>query len=222
MQLFNGNSGINVNVNHRHILEDVPVKSPLLNSETPKLTVESLNNHVYFYADVDTDRTLALIRSLRGLDEMLRNERMSRDVPPDVFYSPIWLHVQSGGGDAFAGFAAANQIEEIGRRTPIYAVAEGMVASAATFIFLACNKRYVLPNTFFLIHQVSAWKFGLYKYDESEDDLALQKKIMKQMVDFYTAHTALSEEAVREMLKRNTWLDAGEALDAGIVHEVRG
>lgn len=42
------------------------------NTETPRLTVETVDNHIYFYADVDSDRCLALIRAIREADSELR------------------------------------------------------------------------------------------------------------------------------------------------------
>src|SRR5574341_1450733 len=80
-------------------------------SETPvKLTVERHNNHIYFYADVNTDRTLDLIRQIREVDDWLCNERRSRCLTDGQDPTPIWLHIQSGGGSLFAGFSVADQL----------------------------------------------------------------------------------------------------------------
>lgn len=212
-----------VNVKHQHMINSaLPELVKASGGDNPKMTVESFNNHVYFYADVDTDRVLALIRQLREKDEWLRSERMSRDIPNHVPGTPIWLHIQSGGGDVFAGFSAANQIAEIAARTPIYAIGEGMVASAATFIYLACTRRYSLPDTFYLIHQVSSWMFGSHTYEALKDEMVLLDKIMSRIRQFYQDKTELGKDAIAEFLKRDTWLDAGEAAAAGIVHEIRG
>jgi hypothetical protein len=48
-------------------------------SDAPaRLTVESIDNHVYFYADVDSDRCLSMIRQIREIDIRLRTEQISR------------------------------------------------------------------------------------------------------------------------------------------------
>ena len=118
------------------------------------LTVEAVDNHVYFYSDVDSDRCLALIRTIRETDARLRAERISRDLEdhPPV---PIWLHIQSGGGYLFAGFGAADELASI--TTPVYAIVEGLCASSATLIALACPKRFIRPNGFMLIHQFTSF-----------------------------------------------------------------
>ena len=85
-----------------------------------RLTVETTANHVYFYATVNTDRCLAMIREVRDLDNTLRNERFTRNIPDGESHVPIWLHIQSNGGDLFAGLAAADQLEKFA--TPIYSI----------------------------------------------------------------------------------------------------
>jgi len=110
------------------------------NDDKPKLTVESFDNHIYFYANVDSDRCLAMMREIREIDSKLRRERETRDIPNKVELTPIWLHIHSGGGELFAGLAVADQLARI--RTPIYSIVEGVCASAATLISMACTKRF--------------------------------------------------------------------------------
>ena len=46
------------------------------------LTVETVDNHIYFYSDVDGDRCLALLKTIREVDSRLRMERVSRTGTP--------------------------------------------------------------------------------------------------------------------------------------------
>lgn len=185
-------------------------------SMIPRLTVESMNNHVYFYADVDTDRCLALIRSLCDLDISLRNERLTRGIATDAAPVPIWLHINSDGGDLLTGFAIADQLSAFD--TPIYSVVEGVCASAATLIAMACTRRYILPRSFMLIHQLSTVAWG--KYHEIKDEVVLLDMAMKQLKDFYSSHSKLSGEEVELMLAHDTWLNADQCLTNGIVDHV--
>jgi ATP-dependent protease ClpP protease subunit len=108
--------------------------------ETPRLTVETVDNHIYFYADVDSDRCLALIRAIRQADSELRSEYLSRGLEGTPL-TPIWLHLHSYGGDLFTGFSVADQLTMI--KTPIYSIVEGICTSAATLISMSCSKRYI-------------------------------------------------------------------------------
>lgn len=185
-------------------------------TSTPKLTVESIDNHVYFYADVDTDRCLALMREIRYIDARLRTEQLTREIA-DLPPTPIWLHIYSGGGDLFAGLNVADQLQRI--QTPIYSIVEGLCASAATFISMACTRRYITPTSFMLIHQFSTLVWG--KHEEFKDDMRLQEMMIAKMVAFYAARTDVTSDGLRELLKHDWWMDAEEAVKRGFVDEVR-
>jgi len=86
---------------------------------------------------------------LHQIDSELRAEQISCGLE-DAPLTPIWLHIHSYGGDLFCGFSTSDQLKPI--KSPIYAVVEGICASAATLIAMTCEKRYILPNSFMLIH----------------------------------------------------------------------
>ncbi len=196
-----------------------PTKA-LVSSDAPRrLTVESIGNHVYFYSDVDTDRCLDLIRQVRDIDNMLRHERVSRELPNGHDDVPIWLHINSGGGDGFTGRAVADQFQRI--QSPIYTVVEGYCASAATFISMAGKRRYILPSSFMLIHQASAWKFGSYTYTELKDEMKLFEMFMAEVTAFYAQHSKLTEAQLKDMLEHDFWMNAEQALEYGLVDEIR-
>ncbi len=183
--------------------------------ENPRLTVETVDNHIYFYADVDSDRCLALMRSIRQVDSSLRQEYLSRDMeglPP----TPIWLHIHSYGGDLFTGFSVADQLAMI--KTPIYSIVEGICASAATLISMSCVKRFILPSSFMLIHQLSGVKWGTH--EQFKDEMTLQSKAMDRLVEFYARRSRVSVEDVRSMLMRDYWMDAETCLKQGFVDEI--
>jgi ATP-dependent protease ClpP protease subunit len=184
-------------------------------SETPRLTVETVDNHIYFYADVDSDRCLALIRAIREADSELRSEYLSRGMeglPP----TPIWLHIHSYGGDLFTGFSVADQLAMI--KTPIYSVVEGICASAATLISMSCVKRYILPSSFMLIHQLSGVKWGTH--EQFKDEMTLQNKAMDRLVEFYGRKSSVSADDIRAMLTRDYWMDAETATQMGFADAI--
>lgn len=183
------------------------------------MTVETFDNHIYFYADVDTDRCLDLIRRIREMDNELRRQAQSRMLPPDYPQIPIWLHIQSQGGELFTGLNIADQISKI--QTPIYSIVEGMCASAATFISLAATKRYILPSSFMLIHQLSSWGWGRMKYEEFRDDMKLQDMLMERMYAFYVQKTNLTKAKIKKLLKSDSWFNAEQCIELGLADEIR-
>lgn len=182
----------------------------------PKLTVETIDNHVYFYADVDTDRCLALIRTIREIDIRLRNEYVSRMLLPDHPPTPIWLHVHSPGGSLFAAFSTANQLQQI--KTPIYSIVEGYAASAATMISMSCQKRFILPDAYMMIHQLSSIYWG--KYEELKDEMHLLNMLMESLKGFYGKHSKLTGDEIQDILKRDSWFNAAECMEKGFVDDI--
>ncbi len=182
---------------------------------TTRLTVETVDNHVYFYADVDSDRCLALMRTLRETDSQLRTEHLSRGLEGQPM-TPIWLHIHSYGGDLFSGFSVADQLAMI--KSPVYSVVEGICASAATLIAMSCAKRYILPNSFMLIHQLSTVVWGTH--EQFKDELSMQSKAMDRLVSFYADHSNVSEDDIRKMLMRDFWIDAEAAVQHGFVDDI--
>lgn len=183
--------------------------------EASRLTVETVDNHIYFYADVDSDRCLALIRAVRETDTKLRAEHLSRGLDGEPM-APIWIHVHSYGGSLFAAFSLADQLTMI--KSPIYAIVEGIAASAATLIAMSCDKRYILPNSFMMVHQLSSMMWG--KYEEFKDEMGLQDKLMERLVQFYADKTNLSKKEIKKILKRDCWMDAEDCVDKGFAHEI--
>lgn len=180
------------------------------------LTVETVDNHVYFYADVDSDRVLALIRAVKEIDKDLRNERLSRQLPDDYPQTPIWLHIHSGGGDTFAGLSAADQLATI--KTPIFSIVEGVCASAATLISIVCQRRYIMPNAFMLFHQFSSMAWGTH--EEFKDEMRLQEMLMGNIVKMYKTYSKMEEDAIRDMLRHDFWMNAQQSLENGFVDEI--
>jgi len=187
-----------------------------MDTDSERNGIQRDGNHIYFYADVDELSCLALLRELRAADIELRAERVKSGAPDVLPPTPIILHVLSYGGDMFPAFGVADQIARL--KTPVYSVIEGVAASAATIIAMACQRRYITPSSFVLIHQLSAMQWGTYA--ETQDNARLLDMLMDKMATFYAAHSAVSKKQVKRILRRDSWFDADEALLLGFVDEV--
>lgn len=182
------------------------------------LTVESVDNHIYFYSGVNSDRCLDLIRQLKSLDTLLRTERESRSIPTDSPATPIWLHINSGGGGLFDAFAVADQIKTI--KTPIYSIVEGYAASAATILSMGCTKRFIQPTAFMMIHQLSSIAWG--KYEELKDEMNVLDMAMGALYDFYVKHSKIKRKEIEKLLTHDSWFNANDSISKGLVDEIIG
>lgn len=174
------------------------------------------NNHIYFYDEIDTPNALCLIENLRRVDHQLRLQRVGMDLADDWPMIPIWLHINSPGGSATSSFAIADAITRL--KSPVHSVIEGMAASGGSLVSTSCTRRYITPNSFMLIHQLSGYHWGTY--EQLKDDMKLSDMLMDRIVKFYAEHSNLSVKKVRKLLKRDSWFGANECLDLGMVDEI--
>ena len=127
----------------------------------------------------------------------------------------VALYIHSPGGDVFAGFSGYHMI----KRSPvtITTIADGHVASAATFLLLAGKMRYIVPGSHVLIHQLSTVAFG--KFDEISDEYKNCQNIMARMSEMYKSETSLSDKKLKKLLKGELDLTDAECLNYNIVSD---
>lgn len=183
----------------------------------PSGSTDSDANHIYFYTDVSVESCLSLVRELKRLDLELRTDHLSRRDGMSE-RTPIWLHIQSFGGQLFPAFAAADQLSLL--ETPVHTVIEGIAGSAATLIALSGQKRFILRNSFMLIHQLSSFKWGTH--EQFKDEMEIQGKLMDRLVHFYAERSTTDEKKLRDMLTRDYWIDADTAFERGFVDQILG
>jgi ATP-dependent Clp protease protease subunit len=131
---------------------------------------------------------------------------------------PINVFINSPGGSADAGFAIYDLLRFV--KPPVHTIVNGLCASAGILIHLAADKkrRFCLPESRFMIHQPSTMGRG------SASDLDITAKEILKLRDRYNRIIAdtcgKSMEQVSESSRRDFWLDAGQALEYGLVAKV--
>lgn len=131
---------------------------------------------------------------------------------------PITVMINSPGGSADAGFAIYDLLRFI--KPPVVTVVNGLCASAGILIHLAGDKkrRFCLSESRFMIHQPSTMGRG------TASDLDITAKEILKLRDRYNRIIAeqcnKTLEQVTESARRDFWLDAGQALEYGLVHKV--
>ena len=131
---------------------------------------------------------------------------------------PIWIFINSPGGDVDAGFAIYDMARFVS--CPVYMVGMGLVASSAALILLAvpAERRIGLPNSSYLIHQPLSEMRG----NATEIEIhAMQLEKMKAKLNAIIAEaTGKSLEIVSRDTDRDHWLDAEEARAYGLISKI--
>lgn len=131
---------------------------------------------------------------------------------------PIWIFINSPGGDVDAGFAIYDMARFVS--CPVYMVGMGLVASAAALVLLAvpAERRIGLPNSSYLIHQPLSEMRGNATDIEIH---AMQLEKMKAKLNAIIAEaTGKSLEIVSQDTDRDHWLDAEEAMAYGLISKI--
>lgn len=128
------------------------------------------------------------------------------------------VYINSDGGHVDVGFDIYNFIKSLG--VPITTIGQGMVASIATVIFMAGDKRRVLPNTQFMIHAPMI-SVEMANADEMEYITKDIKETENKLTKFYSQHLNLNAEAINPLLKKDTYLTEPQLLDLGFVTQER-
>ena len=146
------------------------------------------------------------VSTLDIVSKIIRWNREDKGKPIDV-RKPIKLFFLSPGGDLEIEEAVVSTIRL--SQTPVWGIAMGMVASAASLIYLSCHKRFALPNAYLIIHQGSAQMGG--NYDQMVAAMKDYEEQIERMTKFYIENTDYTEDEIRTNIKTD-WYVRGEEL----------
>tara|TARA_R110001583_G_scaffold134990_4_gene286735 strand:- start:315 stop:959 length:645 start_codon:yes stop_codon:yes gene_type:complete len=174
-------------------------------------SVESHDNVIMFYGEVNEENAKCLNKALRQMDKDLQVVKVKYGVQV-----PIKLYINSYGGSIFAGFSTVDTIMSLG--TPVHSYIDGAAASAATIISVVADKRFIHRNSFMLIHQLSSMMWG--KYEEFKDEMENLDLLMARIKEIYKEHCTIPKKELNEILKHDLWLDSAKCVKWGLVDEI--
>ena len=131
---------------------------------------------------------------------------------------PIYMYIDSPGGDVDAGFAIYDVIRFV--KAPVILVGMGLIASAATLVLLAVPKerRVGLPNSRYLIHQPLGGMRGVAT--DIEIYAKDMEKIRAKLNKIIAEGTGTPLEQVTKDTDRDFWLDADESVKYGLISKI--
>jgi len=130
----------------------------------------------------------------------------------------ISLYINSPGGEVTAGLAIYDTMNYI--RCDVSTICIGMAASMGSFLLSsgAKGKRFALPNSEIMIHQVLGGAQGQASDVEIHTKHLIETK--KRLNEILAKNTGKTVAEVEKDTDRDNFLTAQEALDYGIVDQV--
>ena len=130
----------------------------------------------------------------------------------------INIYINSPGGSVTAGLAVYDTMQFLTCDVTTYCL--GMAASMAAVLLCSGTKgkRFALPNSDIMIHQVSGGAQGAASDVERQVDYMF--KLKKRLISIIAQHTGKSQEQVRLDSDRDYYMSAAEAKAYGLVDEV--
>lgn len=183
----------------------------------PPVVVREAGLRIRFCGDVCPASAAAFQRCL----SQAATESLLATVPGEADGPPVIVFLQSDGGDVFSGLACMDAVEASPARVVV--VAEGMVASAATFILVGAHRRIARPSCNFMVHQVSTRipsggpPLGL---EDLQDEVANSRSVGERVARVYVDRTHMTHEHVGELMRHERYMDAEQALENGLVHTI--
>jgi len=178
------------------------------------ITAEAVvqDNKIYFYSGVNRNACVELNKKIGELEaKSLTLSNTLGILPP-----PIKIYINSGGGTIVSGIASMDTM--IRCKVPIETYVDGFSASAATFLTVVGEKRYMSRNSYMLVHQLSSTFWGTYSnFEDEKKNLDLMMKTIK---DIYKKYTKLPMKKLDKILKHDLMWDAKTCLEYGLIDEI--
>ncbi len=130
----------------------------------------------------------------------------------------IHLRINSPGGDVFAARAIEQAIRDSDKT--IICHIDGICASAATFIAIACDEVVMSPGALFMIH--NGWTWGCGDRHDMTKTATLLGKVDSTIALSYATKSGKPQDEIALLMDAETWFTAQEAVAFGLVDRIAG
>lgn len=161
------------------------------------------NREIFLTTEVDSDTSNNLIKQLMILEKMGSREE-------------ITLYINSPGGEVVSGLAVYDYIQMM--KTPVRTVCIGTAASMGAILFLAGQKREMLPHTRLMIHDPAYGGGDMAGKKPHELQMYVDKlKQSQEIIACIIAEkTGKTIEEIYEKTREDSYFNAKEAIEYGL------
>ena len=133
----------------------------------------------------------------------------------------VEVEINSPGGSVFEGHRIYNSLREMSSRgVPVTTTVNGLAASMGSVILLAGDTRQMTKGSRIMIHEASTMAQGDSKSLRKTADML--EGISAEIAGVYAERTGGDKEAIRDLMRSETWMDAAQAKENGFVQSIVG
>ena len=172
-----------------------------------------LNEHffaerkIFLLGDVTPEAASGLIKQVMYLQSLDRT-------------GEITLYISSNGGNVISGLSLYDVLKSLS--VPLKTVCIGNAASMAGILFLAGDKRVMLPHSRLMLHDPSYSHSNIdgLKAHEIKEMVTDLDKVGEELVKIISDVTGHSIEEIREVTRKDSFYSAEEALSFNLATEI--
>ena len=180
---------------------------------TDEKEVKVIDNNIYFYTDVSSNSIKELIVLLKEVTKKNQIIGITFGIDPP----PVNIYINSEGGCLYSALSIIDIISS--NIIPVNTIISGVCMSAATLISLSGHNRYMMPNSYMLIHNISSGFWG--KMHEFEDEMKNLTELTKKLKNIYKTNSKITKLQLDKILKTDLLIPANECLKFGLIDEIK-
>ena len=186
--------------------------TPKSASSSSEKHISVQDNKIYYYSGVNRDSCSELNKKISELEGKYIATAHTLDIDPPT----MKIFINSGGGSVVSGISTMDTILRC--KVPIHTYVDGFCASAATFLSVVGNYRFMSRNSYMLIHQLSTTFWGTYaNFEDEKKNLDLMMTTIKNV---YKKYTKVPIKKLNEILKHDLLWDANTCKEYGLIDEI--
>ena len=148
----------------------------------------------------------------------IAQDEFLRDLDSLSGKSSITVHINSVGGDMYAGLAIYNRLK--GLAGTVVTINDGLAASAGSLIFQAGDVRKMNAGSNLMIHGAAGLLYGYYQVQDLKAAIKQLDAHNRAGINVYAERTGRSAEEIKPLVDRETWMTGQDAVDQGFADEV--
>lgn len=151
-------------------------------------------------------------------------EVTSKDFVRDLSYvdtPQIVVHINSGGGDSIEAVAIGQAIKDVrsaGKRVICHI--DGLCASAAVTVAMACEKILIPANAYMMIHDPAVLLLGYFGEGDLTKLSGQLNASKRGIIAAYAERTGKSEREISKAMSAETWMDGATAVSERYADEL--